>query len=350
MKNVNIHRGYEKMSKVTALLTSVQKHKWIIPLSCILIFFVGIFFVEQPATGGKAQKNTDTYHVAERDEDMYLKNRKGKRMSGWFMKLEDRYKKLGSVTDLGNYKKKKFPVIYADEDGKIAADTQIRDFIFNKKGQLAKLTGSYRIKGKYYFFRNGKLWTSDIKYKKAKYYINLDGTVHAYLKKGKFYSPSGKKLKKYQIRHLHTTLYAREIIKQITTPDMTKKEKLQKCFKWVVKNYSYVETVCDGKKGWTAKSGAYMLKRGIGDCRALAMGFVYLADGIGYKNSYLCQDCKNRFSGSHCWAMINGRYYDPLFYNTKKPQRYMAVFNGSTPEAYAKKTHCHVSQKFRPGQ
>ena len=48
--------------------------------------------------------------------------------------------------------------------------------------------------------------------------------------------------------------------------------------------------------------------------------------------------------------MINGRYYDPLFYNTKKPQRYMAVFNGSTPEAYAKKTHCHVSQKFRPGQ
>lgn len=292
-----------------------------------------------------------TYHILEKADRLYMKDKNEKNTSGWFIKVGEDYRRLGSVEDLGIYKRKKFKILFADDNGRIATDKTIREeFPFNENGVLVQISGLYHIRGNYYFIKNGKLQTQDGKYGKVKYYIRLNGTVYSYKEEGEMYSPAGDKLSYTSRRDIRARLCARDIITKITKKSMSKKEKLQACFQWVVHNYSYVEVGCRGEKGWTSKSGLLMLQRGIGDCRVLAVGFAYLASELGYEDTYFCQDSKNVFSGSHCWTSVNGKYYDPLFYNSKRPERYMAVFNGSTPEAYREKTHCTASQKFKPGE
>ena len=79
------------------------------------------------------------------------------------------------------------------------------------------------------------------------------------------------------------------------------------------------------------------------------LDLLFLASELGYKRVVIAQDTSDRFSGTHVWAVVNGKCYDPLFYNTAKPKRYLPVFKGSTQKQYTDKTHCTVNGKFRPG-
>ena len=307
-------------------------------------------------SGKKKTKSTETktpqtkgYHVLKKKRGRFLVDEKGKSVTGWFIKIHSEYQKLGGIEDLGIYKTRKFKILFAGKNGKIAADTTHGGFTFTGKGYLSSVTGLFQIRKHFYFIKEGCLVAQDTKYKKAKYFVRLDGTVSGIKKGKKMYKPSGQKMSDIERRDIRARLYAKEIICDITKKTMSKDEKLQTCFQWVVHNYNYVEVECNGEEGWTSRSGITMLQKGIGDCRTLAVGFAYLASELGYDDACLCQDSRNKFSGAHCWTNVDGKYYDPLFYNTKKPEKYLSVFNGSTPEAYLRKTHCSASQTFKPG-
>ena len=198
------------------------------------------------------------------------------------------------------------------------------------------------------------MYSSDYSKKGTQYFMNLDGSVAYYRNKHTCYAPSGKKLTKQQRKEAVAREHARVIIrecvqKQHRKKAMSQSKKLDKCFMWVVKNYDYSERKCDGKKGWTSKSADALYRFQTGDCRTLSVGFAFLASELGYKRVVIAQDTSDRFSGTHVWAVVNGKCYDPLFYNTAKPKRYLPVFKGSTQKQYTDKTHCTVNGKFRPG-
>lgn len=283
------------------------------------------------------------------EEETYLLDEDGEPQSGWYLRSGEDYWKLGSIPDIGLYKNKKFWVLYANQKGKIPKDSEVCGVPFDTVGSPSEARGIYRIRGKYYLILQGRLQTTDITRKKDKYYINLDGTVAYYSRCGKRFQPSGKKMNSLGNSESRTRQQARKVIRVITKKSMTQKQKLQACFQWVVDHYGYYEKTCNGKKGWTSKSGYQLLRYGSGDCRVLAAGFAFLASELGYQDVSICQDSVGRFSGSHCWTQVDGKCFDPLFYNSNRPRRGMDVFCGSTPERYRSKTHCIANQKFRPG-
>lgn len=283
------------------------------------------------------------------EEETYLVDEDGEPQSGWFIRSGEDYWKLGSIQDIGLYKNKRFWVLYANQKGKIPKDSEICGVPFDSEGSPSEAQGIYRIRGKYYLILQGRLQTTDITWKKDKYYINLDGTVAYYSQRSKYFQPSGKKMGSLKSTEARTRQQARKVIRVITKKSMTQKQKLETCFQWVVDHYGYYEKTCNGKKGWTSESGYQLLRYGSGDCRVLAAGFAFLASELGYRDVTICQDSVDRFSGCHCWAQVDGKCFDPLFYNSNRPHRRMAVFCGSTPEQYRSKTHCIANQKFRPG-
>lgn len=283
------------------------------------------------------------------EEETYLVDEDGEPQSGWFLRSGEDYWKLGSIQDIGLYKNKKFWIIYANGKGKIPKDSEVCGVPLDSEGTPSETKGIYRIRGKYYLILQGRLQTTDITLKKDKYYINLDGTVAYYSQRGKYFQPSGKKMNSLGSSEAHTRQQARKVIRVITKKSMTRKQKLETCFQWVVEHYGYYEKTCNGKKGWTSESAYQLLRHGSGDCRVLAAGFAFLASELGYQDVTICQDSVDRFSGCHCWAQVDGKCFDPLFYNSNRPRRRMAVFCGSTPEQYRNKTHCIANQKFKPG-
>lgn len=283
------------------------------------------------------------------EEETYLVDKDGEPQSGWFIQSGEDYWKLRSIQDIGLYKKKNFWILYADGEGILPKDTEVCGVVFDSEGSPSETKGIYRIRGKYYLILQGRLQTTDITLKKDKYYINMDGTVAYYSRRGKNFQPNGKKMSSQRGSEARTRQQARKVIRVITKKSMTRKQKLEKCFQWVVDHYGYYEKTCNGKKGWTSKSGYQLLRYGSGDCRVLAAGFAFLASELGYQDVEICQDSVGRFSGCHCWAQVNGKCFDPLFYNSNRPRRRMSVFCGSTPEQYRSKTHCIANQKFKPG-
>lgn len=283
------------------------------------------------------------------EEETYLVDEDGEPQSGWFLRSGEDYWKLGSIQDIGLYKNKKFWIIYANGKGKIPKDSEVCCVPFDSEGIPSETKGIYRIRGKYYLILQGRLQTTDITLKKDKYYINLDGTVAYYSRRGKHFQPNSKKMSSLRNSEARTRQQARKVIRIITKKSMSRKQKLETCFQWVVEHYGYYEKTCNGKKGWTSESGYQLLRHGSGDCRVLAAGFAFLASELGYQDVTICQDSVDRFSGCHCWAQVDGKCFDPLFYNSNRPRRRMAVFCGSTPEQYRNKTHCIANQKFKPG-
>lgn len=111
-----------------------------------------------------------------------------------------------------------------------------------------------------------------------------------------------------------------EIVDEITTSKMTKKQKLKACWDYMTEksNWTYmtynksVSTLAQRQKCAYA-----MLTTHRGSCRSFACAFAALAREVGYK-PYLIM---GRVPGSrdqasdgytkHSWVRINGHYYDP---------------------------------------
>lgn len=104
------------------------------------------------------------------------------------------------------------------------------------------------------------------------------------------------------------TLYrALKVVKKVTKTDMTKKQKLRKCYNYLAKNYSEHNPRIPHYSGenWHIMYANDIFKDGGGNCFSYGAAFAYMAKAIGYTDVYACN------SGGHGWAEVNNRVFDP---------------------------------------
>lgn len=197
---------------------------------------------------------------------------------------------------------------------------------YNKGGKHQ--TGRQKIGGKWYFFRSsGVMATNDVKEKKITYFINKNSNLEAYKKGKNYFKPNGKKMNKVLKDDYITLRRARSIVNRITNKGMTKEQKLKKCFDYIIKlPYKRHRMPFPAKnKAWVSLyANDHLVRRG-GDCHADAAAFAYLARACGCKNVYVCLDAKLKNPVHHAWTLADGKYYDPLFAQSKNYNRYWAA-------------------------
>ena len=104
----------------------------------------------------------------------------------------------------------------------------------------------------------------------------------------------------------HMLYDAMSVLQEITTPDMTREEKLRACF-------DYVKGHSEGMSrsphllriDWPEVYAADLFEGDGGNCCSFAAAFAYLVRAAGYTEVYACN------SGGHGWAEGDGLIYDP---------------------------------------
>ena len=182
------------------------------------------------------------------------------------------------------------------------------------------VTGQQKIgKYVYMFSKYGNMIKRDITIHKVRYYIASNGHILAWKKGGKYYTATGKRMNSTKAVEFRAYQNARKVVAQNTRKSMSKSQKLETCFRWVMKRYYRTwRRFSQGGKAWY-------------DCIADASAFAYLAKALGYKNVYVCTDGYRNDENSHGWAEINGRVYDPLFAEAKSYSRNYGVRYGVYP-------------------
>lgn len=206
-----------------------------------------------------------------------------------------------------------------------------------------KAVGSREINGEYFIFDlNGKLLTpkknSLINIGNKIFYVSPEGTAVSgwQIIKKKLYSvkKSGvvRKNTKYKgivftksgaAKSCQDTKIMLQTVKTVTSViklDMTKKQKLKACWKYLVsrKKFRYVSKYPDlKKKGWQRQTAENMLRTKKGNCYSFACAFAAMANEIGYDAYVVCGRVNGSRDGArdgltrHAWVKIDGQYYDP---------------------------------------
>lgn len=226
-------------------------------------------------------------------------------------------------------------------------------YFFEDSGTMA--TKWRTIKGKRYYFgtngvrrqgvqKIGKRWfffypngvmrdKGPVNYKGRTYYLDKNGAIEARKRGSIYYHADGTRMKKAEGYEYETLLTARKIVNQITNSSMSKSQKLETCFRWVMSKYYRIVRPFTKPEGWIAEYANDHFKKGSGDCFSDASAFAYLAKALGYKKVYVCVDDTKTdgTSEGHCWAEINGLVYDPLFAEAKSFSRNYGVTYGVYP-------------------
>lgn len=229
-----------------------------------------------------------------------------KQKTGWVKKSGKTYyyKNGKAVTGWQTIGKKKY---YFTPSGK-------------KKGQM--VTGLQTIgKKKYYFTpsgsKKGQMVTGWQVVKKNYYYFNEDGALNT-----KKSVNSSRKSDKTGTESQKTLRRAQAIVEMITTPEMSKSQKLRKCFEYVMKYKGRrPRTPHSRAKNWPVLYANDMFLEGSGNCFSYAAAFGYLAKACGYKNVYCCN------STGHGWTEIDGKIYDPEEYRNTKYKYYNTSYS-----------------------
>ena len=111
---------------------------------------------------------------------------------------------------------------------------------------------------------------------------------------------------------------ARRIAAQITNDGMSRSEKLQTCFNWVMYGNYKIWRTPSLYKGWAAEfANDHFARNRLGCCISDACAFAYLAWAIGYTDVYVCLDSSTDMANTHAWTEVDGLVYDPLFAQAK---------------------------------
>lgn len=152
-------------------------------------------------------------------------------------------------------------------------------------------TGIVQINGVYRYFKDGLMDTVS---RIAVTYGGSDWNVLS----GTAYRVTTEKDKT-----LHRAL---KLVAQLTTPSMTKEQKLRACF-----NYLQTETYESNPRvphyrgmDWPVVYANDIFLKGGGNCFSYAAAFGFMAKAIGYTDVYGCH------SGGHGWTEIGGLVYD----------------------------------------
>lgn len=112
---------------------------------------------------------------------------------------------------------------------------------------------------------------------------------------------------------------AQEIISRVTTPSMTKEQKLRACWYWVMNCRFYPSDFPDKTKfGWQRQCAMDLFNKSQGNCYGYAHGFAALARELGYV-PYVIEIPK-----VHCFVLINGGYWDNMGNKMGVPNRPMS--------------------------
>lgn len=185
--------------------------------------------------------------------------------------------------------------------------------VFYYGGKGKKVTGLRKISGKYYYFgKDGAQRTGWRKIKNNYYFFNIASKKKGYMVTSKTVNGirldrNGKASQTAEsLRKLKIMTAANQIVEQITTPKMTKEQKLKKCFDYTIQSYGYQTwRAFSPASGWELAYAEDMFFRGRGNCFSYASAFAFLANAVGYKNVLVIS------SGGHGWAEIGGKVYDP---------------------------------------
>ena len=176
------------------------------------------------------------------------------------------------------------------------------------------------------------LRTKTVKVGNTIYYCTEKGILEAWKKGKTIYYPNGKKMNSTKAYEYETLQRAKDVVSKITKPSMSKSEKFETCFRWVMYQHYYdTRRIFYNQTAWPALyANDYLILSGKGgDCFSDACSFAYLAKALGYKNVYVCVDTTATDGSGHCWAEIGGRVYDPLFAEAKSYYGYFGVGYGS---------------------
>ena len=181
-----------------------------------------------------------------------------------------------------------------------------KKYYFGSNG--IRYSGVKKISGKYYYFSDkGVLRTKTVKVGNTTYYCTEKGILEAWKKGKTIYYPNGKKMNSTKAYEYETLQRAKDVVSKITKPSMSKSEKFETCFRWVMYQHYYdTRRTFYNQTAWPALyANDYLILSGKGgDCFSDACSFAYLAKALGYKNVYVCVDTTATDGSGHCWAEI----------------------------------------------
>lgn len=214
-------------------------------------------------------------------------------------------------------------------------------YYYNKLGKKLK-DGKYKINGKYYYFDSkGIQRTGWQKVGSNYYYFKIAKGKKGYMvtsqtANGVSLKKNGKaKLTTYSKQKLPILYQANLKMQSITKNSDTKKEKLKKCFNWIINNLRYYNIGSFRKQSnWDLYYAKRIFVSGYitADCYTCGVVFAYLANAVGYSVNAVS-------SGGHGWAEIGNYVYDPNWAVADKAHNYFGMAygtRGSNVPNYAK--------------
>lgn len=255
----------------------------------------------------------------------YFSPETGKMLVGWQeIDGERRYFSPGSGRMVVGWQKIGGKRYYLSKDtGEAVTGPQEIDgtyYIFKSNGQLAESKGIRLVtvgNKRYCADKNGEAAAGWQLIAKKLYYVTRTGKVKSntayqgitFNSKGAAKNDANSRLK----------IKAMQTFAAITNDSMTKSQKLDACWSYVVGGqFRYAVKYPDlNVSGWQRQAAYDMLSAHSGNCYGFACVFAALAEEAGYKPYVIC----GRVHGSrdravdgytrHAWVRINGRYYDP---------------------------------------
>ena len=199
-------------------------------------------------------------------------------------------------------------------------------YYYDKTGKKLK-SGIKKISGKsYYFDSKGVQKTGWQKIGSNYYYFSIANGSKGYMQKSKkvdgiTLDKNGKAKKTADaLDKLGILVKATKVVEKITNANMTKTQKLRKCFDYTKKTYRYMTwRKFRAVKNWERAYAKDMFYYGKGNCFSYASAFAYLANAVGYTKIYVVS------SGGHGWTEINGKVYDPDWALVSKVDSYFAM-------------------------
>lgn len=203
--------------------------------------------------------------------------------------------------------------------------TSGRYYYYDKTGK--KLQGLKKISGRYYYFDSKNIQrTGWQKIGSNYYFFRISPGKGGYMQKSttvdgiSLYSSGKAKKTSDSLDKLGILIKANQIVQSITNANMTKTQKLRKCFDYVKKTYGYAtRRRFSAVKNWERAYAKDMFYYGRGNCFSYASAFAYLANAAGYTKIYVVS------SGGHGWAEIDGKVYDPDWALVSKVDSYFAM-------------------------
>ena len=184
------------------------------------------------------------------------------------------------------------------------------DFSCDEKTGICKVDREYLelADGRICVLKNGEPWTNKgyFEYNNALYYCDKNGVLMQNGKVGTMYfGPDGK----YTTGNATIDTFVNGVVTQVTTPGMSKEEKLRACYKYVYDHISYLGNNNHVPRGadpstWTEEYMLRLIAIGRGNCYSYAAEMYYLARRVGYGQAEAISGRFGSGRGGHGWLEI----------------------------------------------